>query len=83
MRFPVLFAIVLALIALLMWQFPHGADAFGEKMRIVYLLCFLALVAGGGIFSRMSARTGMKYAGLWLLIIAALVLFYQAMRHIM
>jgi hypothetical protein len=73
---------VLGLLLLLHWQFPAAADGFGERMRIVYLLAFLAIITGGGWFRRISAGKAVQYGGIWLAIILALVLFYEVMRRI-
>lgn len=68
-RLPVfwLFAGAVAiLIALLIWRFPFAMEEQGAWAHLVYLLCFLALVAGGVFHKGLQLRQVLKYACIWI-----------------
>lgn len=58
-------AAVATLIGLLVWRFPHALETQGSWMHLVYMLCFLALVAGGVFHSGIRARQFVRYTAIW------------------
>lgn len=57
---------VAILIGVLLWQFPLALEEQGGWAHLVYMLCFLALVAGGVFHKGLRARTALKYACIWI-----------------
>jgi aspartyl protease family protein len=68
----------LALVWLLLRQFPGSLDTTGDGPRLVYLLALLALL-GGGLFARLARRPGvaLQHAAIWVGIGLVLLLGYS------
>lgn len=54
------------LIGLLIWHFPFALEDQGNWAHLVYMLCFLALVAGGVFHKGLRASQVLKYACIWI-----------------
>ena len=54
------------LIGLLIWRFPFALEEQGNWVHLVYMLCFLALVAGGVFHKGLRASQVLKYAFIWI-----------------
>lgn len=52
-----------------------------REFQIVYLILLLVLVGAGVWAQRPNRKEIVRYGGLWLLIIAGLLLFYRLMAH--
>ena len=57
---------VTVLIGLLLWRFPFALEEGDSWAHLVYLLCFLALVAGGVFHKGIRATQILKYAFVWI-----------------
>ena len=57
---------VAILIGLLLWRFPFVLEEEDSWAHLVYLLCFLALVAGGVFHKGIRATQVFKYAFIWI-----------------
>ncbi len=57
---------VAILIGLLIWRFPFALEEQGAWAHLVYMLCFLALVAGGIFHKGLRATQVLKYAFIWI-----------------
>lgn len=69
---------IVALLAVLAWQYPHVLGNGDNAARILRMLMWLVLIATGAGMARHLARgKGMRDAALWLGIIMALVLGYS------
>ena len=73
-----LFAVVLAL----HFFFPGASQDGMDMMRIIYVSLLLLLVGSGVTLQRASRAENMRNAGLWLVIIAGLVLAYELLAKI-
>ncbi len=56
---------VALLIGLLIWRFPFALEEQGAWAHLVYMLCFLALVAGGIFHKGLRATQVLKYTFIW------------------
>lgn len=59
-------AAVAVLIGLLIWRFPYVLDAQDTWPHLIYMLCFLVLVAGGVFHRGLRARQALRYALIWI-----------------
>lgn len=57
---------VAILVGLLLWRFPFAMEEHGAWAHLVYMLCFLALVAGGVFHKGLRASQFLKYAAIWI-----------------
>jgi len=57
---------VAILIGLLIWRFPFALEEQGGWAHLVYMLCFLALVAGGVFHKGLRASQVLKYTCIWI-----------------
>lgn len=55
--------------------------SFDREFQIIYLLLVLLLVGSGLYAMRPGRKEMVRYGGIWLLIIAGLLLFYELMRR--
>ena len=54
------------LLGLLVWRFPFALEEKGAWAHLVYMLCFLVLVAGGVFHKGIRATQILKYACIWI-----------------
>jgi hypothetical protein len=81
MRIWIMIVAVLGLVLLLAWQYP-GAASHDDRLRLLYLILLLFVIGSGGAINRLPAPKVWKYAGIWMLVISALVLVYYALAHL-
>jgi aspartyl protease family protein len=59
-------AAVATLIGLLIWRFPYALEGQGAWAHLIYLLCFLALIAGGVFRTGLRVGQFVRYAAIWI-----------------
>lgn len=69
------------LILLARWRYPDATRYYDESLYTLYLLMFLALVAGGGRYRNTEPGDVARYAGIWIAVIFGLVLLYEIFKR--
>lgn len=75
-------AVALALLLLARWQYPGSSGAIDRYLSILYLLAFLAFVGGAMPMRNLGQKQAMKYAAIWLAVVAALMLAYYTLLQL-
>ena len=77
MRYKWFILALIALVALLAWQFPYMAGNPERNAHILYLILLIALVASSGMLSRIPTSKAMRDAGIWLGLVLLIALGYS------
>jgi hypothetical protein len=78
--FLTLFAVA-GVILLWRWHYPESLPESGKWLSVLYGLMWLALIATGWRIRRLDAPAALEYAAIWLVIIIALMLFYDLLKR--